>query len=165
MNLRRFWRHIVMNPWAARRCFPPATLDAIEREIGAQEKRHRGELRFVVEAELSSSHLWHEVGSRDRAREVFAQTGVWNTEENTGVLIYILLAERLVEVVADRGISAKVSDDEWRAICAMMETRFAEGRYEEGAIAGIRAISDLLATHFPARADNPNELPDRPLLI
>ncbi|MGE5615564.1 MAG: TPM domain-containing protein [Bacillota bacterium] len=165
MDLRRFWRHILMSPWAARRAFPESTLDAIEREIGAQEKRHRGELRFVVELELSTAHLWHEVSSRDRAREVFAQTGVWNTEENTGVLVYLLLAERRVEIVADRGISAKVSDDEWRSICAMMESRFGEGRHEEGAIAGIRAISDLLATHFPARLDNPNELPDRPLLI
>jgi uncharacterized membrane protein len=165
MDLRRFWRHVVMGPWASRRCFPSATLDAIEREIGAQERRHRGELRFVVEAELSSMHLWRDVGSRDRAREVFAQAGVWNTEENTGVLVYLLLADRRVEVIADRGITAKVSEDEWRSICTMMEAHFRDGRYEEGAIAGIRRISEHLAQHFPAHADNPNELPDRPLLI
>ena len=165
MDLRRFWRHILMNPLLARRCFPPATMEAIEREIGAQEKRHRGEVRFVVEAELTSGQLWGDLGSRDRARQVFAEHGVWNTEENTGVLVYLLLADRRVEVVADRGITARVGDDEWRAICRMMEAHFREARFEEGAIAGIRAISDLLALHFPARDENPDELSNRPLLI
>ena len=165
MDLKRFWRHVSMSPMTVRRCFPPATLASIEREVAAQEKRHRGEIRLVVEAELTSGQLWRDLGARDRAREVFAQQGVWNTEENTGVLIYLLLAERRVEVVADRGITARVADAEWRAICRMMEAHFRERRFEEGAIAGIRAVSDQLATHFPARGENPNELPDRPVLI
>ena len=165
MDLRRFWRHIVMNPVAARRAFPPATLDAIGQEVSEQEKRHRGEIRFVVEAELTTGHLWREVGSRDRARELFAQYGVWNTEENTGVLIYVMLADRRVEVVADRGITALVPDERWQSICRTMESHFREGRFQEGAIAGIRSVSDELAGHFPARGDNPNELPDRPIMI
>jgi uncharacterized membrane protein len=140
-------------------------MDAIAREIAAQEKRHRGELRFVVEAELTTGQLWRDLGSRDRAREIFAESGVWNTEENSGVLIYLLLADHRVEVLADRGITARVAESEWQAICRMMEGHFREGRFEEGALAGIRAVSDLLVRHFPARGDNVNELPDRPVLM
>ncbi|MGZ5035673.1 MAG: TPM domain-containing protein [Usitatibacter sp.] len=165
MELARFWRHILMSPAREARCFPRATLDAIEREIAAHEKRHSGEIRFVVEGELSSRDLWHEVTSRARAREVFAQRGVWNTELNNGTLIYLLLADRRVEIVADRGIERAVQPGEWEAVCRMMEKHFREGRYEEGALAGVRAVSDLLARHFPANGERRNELPDRPLLI
>ena len=165
MDLRRFWRHILMSPVLARRRFPPAAMEAIERETAAQEKRHRGEIRFVVEAELTTGQLWRDLGSRDRARQVFSEHGVWNTEENTGVLIYLLLADHRVEVVADRGITARVADTEWQSICRAMEAHFREGRFEEGAIAGIRAVSGLLALHFPARDQNPDELSNRPLLI
>jgi uncharacterized membrane protein len=165
MDLARFFRHALMNPVVVRRSFPPGALDAIADEVATQEKRHRGEIRFIVEAELSTAHLWRDVGSRDRARELFAQHGVWNTEENTGVLVYVLLGDRRVEVVADRGITALVPESEWQSICRAMEGHFREGRFQEGSIAGIGAISDILARHFPARGDNPNELPDRPLLI
>ena len=165
MELRRFWRHVVMSPLGARRCFPPDTLDAIGREVTEQEKRHRGEIRFIVEAELATGQLWRDLASRDRARELFAQHGVWNTEENTGILIYVLLADRRVEIVADRGITARVAESQWQSICRAMETHFREGRFRDGAIAGVRAASDLLAEHFPATGDNPNELPDRPILI
>jgi len=165
MDLKRFWRHVLMSPITVRRCFPPSTLDAIQNAVAAEEKRHRGEIRFVVEAELSSADLWNEVGSRDRARHVFATQGVWNTEENTGVLVYLLLADRRVEIVADRGITAKVAESEWAAVCREMEAHFAAGRFEEGSVAGVRAVSEHLVRHFPATSDNPNELPDRPLLI
>lgn len=164
MDLRRFWRHILMSPARERLAFPRAALDAIQGEIAAHEKRHRGELVFVVEAELTSAQLWRELGSRARAREVFAAHGVWNTEENNGVLIYLLLADRRVEVVADRGIDAKVEPAEWEKICRMMERHFREGHYREGAIEGVRAVSELLARHFPGEG-GANELPDRPLLI
>jgi uncharacterized membrane protein len=165
MNLGRFWKHILMSPLRARRAFGPQVMAAIEREVGAQEKRHRGELRFVVEAELTSGQLWADISSRDRARQVFAEQGVWNTEENTGVLIYLLLADHRVEIVADRGITARVAAAEWQAICHAMEGHFREGRFEEGAVAGIRAISDLLATHFPAGEADADELPNRPILM
>jgi len=154
-----------MSPVREARCFPARTLDAIGREIAAQEKRHRGEIRFVVEAELTSHALWLDVASRDRAREVFASRGVWNTEENNGILVYLLLADRRVEIVADRGIDRSVAAGEWSAICRMMEEHFGAGRFEEGAIAGVRAVSDLLARHFPGTGGQRNELPDRPLLI
>jgi uncharacterized membrane protein len=165
MDLRRFWRHLLMSPARERNAFPRATLDAIQREIAACERSHRGQLVFVVEAELTSGQLWRELGSRERARQVFALNGVWNTEENNGVLIYLLLADRRVEVVADRGIEAKVERAEWEAICRMMERHLRDGRFEEGAVAGVRAVSGLLARHFPAREGGANELPDRPVLI
>jgi uncharacterized membrane protein len=165
MDLKRFWRHVLMSPVQEARCFPSATLDALQREIAAQEKRHRAELCFVVEAELTTAELWRDLSPRDRARELFALRGVWNTEENNGVLIYVLLADRSVEIVADRGIDRHVRPEEWRAICRAMEAAFAEKRYEEGAIAGVRAVSDLAARDFPASGEGRNELPDRPVLI
>jgi uncharacterized membrane protein len=165
MRLKRFWRHVRMSPLVAKRAFSPATLDAIQREIAAQEKRHRGEICMVVEAELSSAQLWDDVSPRTRARELFAQRGVWNTEENNGVLVYLLLADRSVEIVADRGIDARAGMEEWHAICRMMERHFTAGRYEQGAIEGVRAISELLALHFPAGEKARNELPDRPVIL
>jgi len=165
MDFRRFWRHVVMTPWQARRAFPQATMEAIGRAVAEHEKRHRGEVRFVVEAELDTVQLWRGLSPRDRARELFSSVGVWNTEENTGVLVYLLLADHRVEIVADRGISAKVAQDEWQAICATMQEAFRAGRFEVGAIAGVHAIAELLERHFPAGAANANELPDRPLLI
>ncbi len=165
MELPRFFRHVWMSPIKAARCFPSATLDAIQAAIAASESRHRGEVCFVVEAELTSAQLWAGVGSRDRAREVFAQRGVWNTEENNGMLIYLLLADRRVEIVADRGIDRVAGSGEWERICRMMEAHFREGRYREGAIAGVEAVSQLLERHFPGRGEARNEIPDRPLTI
>jgi uncharacterized membrane protein len=154
-----------MSPAREGLCFPPRTLDAIQAEIATQEKLHCGEICFVVEAELNSRALWHDVASRDRAREVFAQRGVWNTEHNNGTLIYLLLADRRVEIVADRGIDRHVADEEWATVCRMMESHFAAGRFEEGAVAGVRAVAELLARHFPPDGEQRNELPDRPVLI
>jgi uncharacterized membrane protein YgcG len=165
MELKRFWRHVMMSPARERRAFGRATLDAIQREIAELERTHRGQVVLVVEAELSSGQLWRGVTSRDRAREVFALHGVWNTEENIGVLIYLLLADRRVEIVADRGIDARVEPRQWHEICRMMERHFAAGRFEEGAVEGVRAVSALLASRFPPLGEVRNELPDRPVLM
>ena len=166
MDIARFWRHVLMHPIRERRAFPRSTLDAIRDEIAALEKGHRAQLVFIVEAELTSGELLRGLRSRERARQVFATHGVWNTEENNGVLIYLLLADRRVEIVADRGIGAKVAHAEWQQICRTMERHFRAGEFEAGSIAGVRAVSALLARHFPddgcARL---NELPDRPQLI
>ena len=164
MHLARFWRHAVMNPMRARAAFPAASLDRIGQAIAAAEKLHRGEIRFVVEAELGTAHLWHEVTPRDRAREVFAKLGVWNTEENNGILVYVLLADRSVEIVADRGIAA-VAAAQWQGICRMMEGHFTAGRHEEGALAGVAAVSALLQRHYPAHGGRANELEDRPVVM
>ena len=164
MHLGRFWRHAVMSPMRARRSFPPTTLDRVQKAIAAAEAQHRGEIRFVVEAELRTTQLWRELTPRERAREVFATLGVWNTEENNGVLVYVLLADRSVEIVADRGIAA-VAAGEWQEICRMMEAHFAAGRFEEGAVAGVQAVSALLASHYPAGGGRRNELDDRPVVM
>ena len=165
MDLARFWRHVWMSPLQARRAFPDTTLDAIQREIAALEKTHRGEVCFVVEAELETAQLWRDLSSRDRAREVFAQQGVWNTEENNGLLIYVLLADRKVEIVADRGLDAHVRPEEWRPIVDAIDAHFKAGRFQEGALEGVRQASALVARHFPATGGDRNELGDRPLMM
>ena len=161
----RWISHLFLDHFAVRRAFPGATLKAIEQTIAAQEKRHRGELRFAVEGGLPVGRLLMRQSSRDRAVEIFGRLRIWDTEDNAGVLIYLLLADRRVEIVADRGIHAKVGSAAWDAICGEMQSAFASGRFEAGAILGIEAISDLLATHFPPGDENPNELPDTPVVL
>lgn len=161
----RWIRHLFLDDLAARRAFPRAALVAIEQAIAAQERRHRGELRFVVEGGLALPALVSRRSAHERAIELFGHLRVWDTEDNAGVLVYLLLADRRVEIVADRGIHAKVGAAAWDAICGAMQRAFAQGQFEAGAILGIKAISDLLAEHFPPGEDNPNELPDAPVVL
>ena len=165
MQWRRFLRHLLTDQWSVRRAFPRRVLRAIRDDIGEQEKRHSGQLRFAVEAALPLARLWRGQDARGRALELFGQLGVWDTEHNSGVLIYLLLADRRVEIVADRGVHAKVGSAAWEAICGEMQRAFAAGRFEQGASAGISAISDLLAAHFPPRAGNRDELPNEPVVL
>lgn len=160
----RWIRHLFLDEFATRRAFPRKTLRAIEAAIGTQEKRHRGELRFAVEGGLPIGPLLAGRTARNRAIEIFGRLRIWDTEDNAGVLIYLLLADRRVEIVADRGIHNRVGAAAWDAICSEMQSAFAEGRYEEGTILGIEAISDLIAAHFPSDDRNPNELPDKPVV-
>lgn len=161
----RLVRHLLSDWWSVKRSFPQSTLDAIERAIAAGEARHDGEIRFAVEAALPLRDLARNLGSRERAIELFARLHVWDTEHNAGVLIYVLLADKRVEIVADRGIDRRVGKAAWDAICGEMERRFAAGQFEAGALAGISAISDLIAAHFPPRADSPDELPNKPVVL
>jgi len=161
----RWVKNLFLDDLAVRRDFPRTTLNAIERVIGNQEKRHRGELRFVVEGGLPLGPLAAGRSARERAIEVFGRLRIWDTEDNAGVLVYLLLADRRVEIVADRGIHAKVGVAAWDAICGEMQSAFAAGKFEAGAVLGIEAISDLLAAHFPPGEDNPNELPDAPVVL
>jgi uncharacterized membrane protein len=163
--VRRFWRHVAMTPWTSRRCFPDATLDSVREVVRSFEARHRGEVRFVVEAELTSAQLWANLTARARAIQVFSSLQVWDTEENTGILIYVLLADHKVEIIADRGIQKKVAHEEWVAICNVMDEHFRAARYHDGAVAGVRAASELLVRHFPATGENKNELPDAPVRL
>ena len=165
MEWNRFWRHVAMTPAAARRAFPDRTMDAIARAIAEGERRHRGEVCFVVEAELTTMQLWRDLAARDRAREVFALQGVWNTEENNGVLVYVLLAEHKVEIVADRGIDARATPGEWQGIVDAMDTHFRAGRFEAGALAGVNAVAELLARSFPDTGEGRNQIPDRPIMM
>lgn len=165
MNVKRFLRHLVTDRWIARGVFPERTMTAIEASIARQETRHDGEIRFAVEAALPLGALLAGTTPRARAIELFSALRVWDTEHNAGVLIYVLLADKDVEIVADRGIHARVGATAWEAICGAMQREFAERRFEAGALLGVRAISDLLATHFPPREDNPDELPNRPVML
>jgi hypothetical protein len=165
MGAGRFLRHILSDHWSVRYAFPRPALKAIEEAIRAQELRHDGELRFAVESALPFSDLVRGISARDRAIELFSRLRMWDTEQNAGVLVYLLLADKRVEIVADRGIHSKVGVTAWEAICGAMQREFAAGRFEPGAIVGIQAISDLLALHFPPREDNPDELPNRPVVL
>lgn len=164
-NPGRIFRHLFFPPWVARLRFSRRTLDAIERAVHEVEALHRGEIRFAVEASLTLPALLGGTSARHRAAQVFSLLRVWDTEENCGVLVYVLLADHDVEILADRGIRARVSQDEWQRICHLMETAFRGGDFEEGAVAGIRALGEVLARHFPAGLEHKNELPNRPTIL
>jgi uncharacterized membrane protein len=163
--LKRFFRHVWMSPLKVRRAFPVATLDAIEAAVSQGEKTHRGQVRFVVEAELHAAQLWAGISARQRAIDVFSGMRVWDTEENNGVLIYVLLADRKVEIVADRGIHRHVGDERWRAICREIELHYRKGDFQSGSVTGIQKISAELAFYYPAHGEHANEQPDRPIVI
>jgi uncharacterized membrane protein len=165
MQLTRIIRHLAIGRAAVRRVFPARALDRIERAIRETEREHAGQIRFAVEASLELGPLLAGQTARQRAIEVFSRLGVWDTEHNNGVLIYLLLADRNVEIIADRGIHVKLGKDVWDAICRGMEESFRKGEFEEGVIAGIHAVGKHLSRHFPASGDKFNEMPDRPILL
>lgn len=165
MNPSRLLRHLLLPDWWQRRAFSRADLAAIGAAIAAGETAHRGELRFVAEASLAPAALWRQQSPRDRAAELFAQLRVWDTAENSGILIYVQLADRRVEILADRGIAACVAQAEWDATCRGMEECFRRGQWREGALQAVTRATELLAAHFPAGEHNPNELPDQPLML
>lgn len=166
MDIQRIVRHLVTTSRASHRAFPKSAIAAIEQAIGASEGSHSGEIRFVIEAALDGAPLWRGLSPRDRALDLFSQLRVWDTEHNCGVLIYVLLADCAVEIVADRGIHRCCGAEVWSQICQAMETRFAAGEFESGAKEGIAAITNALIQHFPRESViRLNELPDRPALI
>lgn len=163
--MRRIIRHLLFFPWRLRQIFTRSVLHTIEQEIAASERLHRGQIRFAVEANLDLRSLLRGTTSRTRAHEVFSQLGVWDTEHNNGVLVYLLLAERRVEIIADRGIEAKLSHALWSRICQQMQEAFRQGAFEAGVRDGIREIGAQLAMHFPASDGATNELSDRPIVL
>lgn len=165
MGFARLLKHLMLPAWHARRVFPRAELAAIGSAIAASETTHRGELRFVVEGPLPVVALWRGISARQHAAELFARLRVWDTEENSGILIYVQLVDRRVEILADRGIARCVPQHEWDAICRAMEQRFRAGDWLNGALEAVERAGALLARHFPATAGNPDELPDAPLVL
>jgi uncharacterized membrane protein len=165
MGIGRISKHLVEHRWRVRRLFPPRVLAAIEQAIKAGETTHSGQLRFVVEGALDGAALFRDQPARDRALDIFSQLRIWDTAHNNGVLIYLLLADRKVEIIADRGIDARVGGTGWAKICAEMEADFRAGKFESGSIKGIEATSRQLARFFPAHGKGPNELPDAPVVI
>jgi uncharacterized membrane protein len=163
--LMRALRHLFTIDWMTRRRFGPEALSRIEAAIEEVEGRHAGEIRVAIETSLDLPELWRRVTARQRALEVFGHLGVWDTEQNNGVLIYILMAERDVEVVADRGIGRRVPQSDWDQVCRDIQVELAAGRYGEGVAAGVRDVGGILARHFPGDRGDRDELPNRPVLL
>ena len=161
----RLGRHRVTDHWSARRAFPSSALKRIEDAIGEGERAHTGQVRFVLEGALPMGQLVRGETPRERAVDVFSRLRIWDTEENCGVLIYVLLADRAVEIVADRGIHRRVGDQAWQAICRAMEAHFRERHFVDGAIGGIEAVNALLEQHFPRGKPGANELPNQPVVL
>ena len=162
MNLVRHW----LARFQVHKIFPQEALDKIQMAIAAGEQDHLGEDCFAIEGGLPWFEALGYSNARDRAEAAFARLRVWNTEGNTGVLIYILLAEHAIEVVADRGIAAKVAPEQWRAICAALEQAYRAGNHRDGTVVAINSIHRLLAAHFPAHGRaNPDELPNHPVML
>ncbi len=162
----RWLRHLFAD--SARRLFPAPVLQRIAEAIARDESRHRGEVCFAAESALSWRRLWRGLKADGRAAEVFVQLGVWNTAENNGVLIYLLLADHRIEIRADRGLDGRVSAEQWRGVCLLMEERLRAGDAEAAVLRGVEAIGDVLTEHFPKRADDTsdrNELSDMPQLL
>jgi uncharacterized membrane protein len=167
MDWRRWFRHLFSTRSDLRRAFPPATLAAIEAAITECELMHSGEVRFAIEASLEPGEVWAGRTPRSRAMEVFAGLGVWDTHANNGVLVYVLLADHDLEIVADRGFNGRVGAEEWTAICDAMEVRFRAGDFAGGAVESVRRVGEIVARHFPPEPGGRarNELPDRPAVL
>ena len=163
--MNRYLRNIFTTRLALKRAFPQASLDAIEAAISGAEKTHSGEIRFVIETALDVPDLIRGTRPRDRAVQLFAGLGVWNTAKNNGVLIYVLLAERDIEIVADRGYDRLVSAGEWEAVCETMRVHFSQGHYADGALAGVADVSAIVRRCFPFDAMDVNELKNRPTIL
>ena len=165
-RVARLLRHRWLDEADTHKAVPPAMLTRLMQRVAASEARHSGEIRICVEASLPSSYVWRDATARERAVAMFGKLRVWDTEHNNGVLVYLLLAERAIEIVADRGVDARVPPAQWAAMVARMGGAFREGRFEDGLTQALDAVSALLVQHFPLQPGqaNPNELPDEPVL-
>ena len=162
-RLTRLLKHRWMDESDAARALDIAALQRLEARVAASEKRHSGEIRLCVEAGLPLSYLWRNATARERAVTMFGKLRVWDTEDNNGVLIYLLLADHAIEIVADRGVTRRVPQAQWDGLVQGMRNAFVAGRFEAGLAQAIDAVDGLLAQHFalaPGQA-NPNELPNR----
>jgi uncharacterized membrane protein len=169
--LPRLFRHLFTTQGQTRRAFPPVALDAIEQAVRDGENRHRCELRVVIETRLSFADIRDKLTPRDRARDLFRLLDIWDTTDHTGILIYINLADHAVEILADRGIDAHVAREQWESLCRIMTEGFAKDEHPTAVQTVVGHIHALAQQHYPAHPDsaagtaNPNELPDRPLLL
>jgi uncharacterized membrane protein len=163
-DIKRWLRHEFTTRRTVHRALPPETLQHLTQAIAAGEKNHGGEIRLAVEAKIHARVPWHHISAHQRALQVFSHLRVWDTEANNGVLIYLLFADRHVQIIADRAIDRVVGTEEWSRICRVMETFFRQGEFEEGLRQGIVEISKQLEKHFP-HGEALNELPDEPVIL
>jgi uncharacterized membrane protein len=165
-RLQRLFMNLGEGWFQMRRRFPSSLLDDIAAAVAEGERRHRGEVRLAVESRLTPLAVLAGLDAPARARQAFDQLRVWDTEHNNGVLIYVLLAEHRIEIVADRGIAGRVAPGEWGVVCERMREAYARGQWREGSLRGIEAVHALLERHFPADGEpSRDELPDRPVLL
>ncbi|WP_298932788.1 TPM domain-containing protein [uncultured Ramlibacter sp.] len=165
-KIKRLLKHRWMDDDDTRKALPPELLQRLQQRVAASERRHSGEIRIYAEAGLPTSYIWRGASARERAVAMFGKLRVWDTEHNNGVLVYLLLAEHAIEIVADRGLNSRVDPQEWQRIIARMGAAFRDQRFEDGLTQALEEVSALLVQHFPL-ADgqtNPNELPDQPAL-
>jgi uncharacterized membrane protein len=165
MGFMRTLRHLCATRMGTRRRFSDAVDARIEAAIRAVESRTSGEIRFVIETALDIPELWAALTPRERALQVFSQMRVWDTELRNGVLIYVLAADRDVEIVADRGAAVRISPNEWETACRIVESHYQQGRFEDGSVAGVEEVGRLLEREFPSRAGDRDELPNQPTLL
>jgi uncharacterized membrane protein len=165
MELARTLRHLAASQGLTRRRFPAEVMAAIEAAIAAAESRSSGEIRFVIETALELGEAWADVRPRDRAMQVFSDLHLWNTELRNGVLIYVLMADHDVEIVADRGAAGLITREDWEGVCRAMESQFRAGQFASGSVAAVEAVGRLLERHFPAPGRNRDELPNQPVLL
>lgn len=161
----RFLKNLITSHLSLRRAFPAVALAAIEQAVQRSEQQHAGEVCVAIEPSLSLLGVLRGMTARQRAAELFSELRVWDTEHNSGVLIYVLLSERQIEVVADRGISSRVGQDAWSGVCAVITEHFKAGRYQAGVEAGIDSSTALLAAHFPRSTGDRNEIANRPVVL
>jgi uncharacterized membrane protein len=164
-KVRRVWRHRLASERQVLAAFDPAAFGRIEEAIAEGERRHRGEIRFAVEADLDLYSLWAGMTPRERALQVFAEQGIWDTEDNTGVLIYLLWADHAVEIVADRTAHRCLPAERWQEICAQVAQACRDGRHVEGVLAAVQAVNDALEAAVPAGAAGRDELTNRSILL
>lgn len=163
--LSRFFRHLVVTARHGRRAFPDSTLKAIQAAIAHGETRHRAEVRLMIEPSLPLHEVWSKTTPRQRAKELFCEYCIWDTEENCGVLIYINLADHDVEIVADRGVDRVLDHDTWESVCQMMTSGYKEGKFEESTVAALEHLNDLLQEVFPDNGSRANQLSNQPLVL
>jgi len=166
-SISRWVRHWFTTPLAVGRVFAPPALARIEQAIQAAEQGHSGEIRVAVEAALPWSYLKRDAPARERALMVFAKLRLWDTENNNGVLIYVELADRSIEIVADRGIAQRVGADDWQAVAGRMRARFVAGDYEAGVLDAVEQVAQRLRAHYPLAGGtrNADELSNRPVIL
>jgi len=161
----RALRHLLTDQLALRRAFPPIALERIGERIAEGEALHSAEIRLAIEDSLDIRRVWAGGTPRERALEVFASLRVWDTEANNGVLVYVDLADHAVEIVADRAAARAVDDAQWRAVADELCAAYRRGEYLDGTLAAIERMDSLLAAAFPPDERNPDELPNRPVIL
>ena len=165
INLSRLFKHLFATSRQTKKYFPSTVLQQIEAAIAESEISHSGQIQVVIETTLSPYALFHQQTPRERAIEVFSLQKIWDTEHNNGVLLYLLMADHAIEIIADRGIHQVVGDDFWQKTCTKIENELKSGFFQKGVLTGVHEIDQILRKFYPSNVITPNELSDEPVII